>query len=91
MAWLLIALSPRPWGWTGPHLQWGVMTVFLSRFGEVILLQVCGTAEGILGELTREITPGQNAFGKTYEEWAKMPSGGHEIDSAASPMSGRGR
>jgi hypothetical protein len=51
------------------------MTVFLSKRDGAILLQVRAEGPGLLGDLVRELRPGDSAFGKSYEEWDQETPG----------------
>jgi hypothetical protein len=52
------------------------MTVFVSRHGDVIEIKA---GDGIIGDMTHRVRPGQNAMGKTYEEWSKLSPGEHNL------------
>jgi len=38
---------------------------------------------GIIGDLFRDIGPGESAFGRSYDEWAALPAGAFKIDGGA--------
>jgi hypothetical protein len=55
------------------------MTVFVSRHGDVIEIKARAIGDGIIGDMTHRVRPGQTAMGKTYEEWSKLSPGEHNL------------
>ncbi len=46
------------------------MTIFITKLDDLIILQVRAEGPGgMVGDIVREIGPGEKEFGKTYEEW----------------------
>jgi hypothetical protein len=62
------------------------MTIYMSKIEGRIYFAGRPGGEGLIGDLFRDIGPGEVAFGKSYDEWAALPEGAHEIDSIATAM-----
>jgi hypothetical protein len=65
------------------------VTVYLTKSPGVITLQARAEGQGAIGDLARDLRPGESAFGKTYEQWAKLPEGAHETDGHSRHPRGR--
>jgi len=61
------------------------LPVYLHRDGDSVIIRVRAESEDgdIIGDLTVEVRPGQDAMGKTYDEWAALPDGSIEIEIPA--------
>jgi hypothetical protein len=55
------------------------MTVYVSRLDHRIVLQIRADGPDAIGDLTHFLKRGESAWGKTYEDWAKLPDGPVEI------------
>jgi hypothetical protein len=56
------------------------MTVYLTKASTLIVLQARAESPDALGDLVIELRPGDEALGKTYDEWRALPDGPHQID-----------
>jgi hypothetical protein len=56
------------------------MTVFVSMYDGGI--QIMARAEGpdAIGDLVRDIGPGESFLGLTFDQWAALGNGQHDID-----------
>jgi hypothetical protein len=52
------------------------MNITVSRFGDMIRIEQAPTA---LRCIARVIRPGESTLGKSYAEWALLPSGEHKV------------
>lgn len=57
------------------------MKVFVSKSIHRIRFLARGESQEVIGDLTQEIGPGQSAFGRSYDEWSKLPAGEHDVQS----------
>jgi hypothetical protein len=54
-----------------------IMDIIVSRLGDLIRIEQIATA---FRGITRIIRPGESTLGKSYAEWAILPSGEHNVD-----------
>lgn len=56
-----------------------IVTVHLRKSDGLISLRVRAEGEGALGDAQFDVRPGESMFGKSYDEWAALPDGPHEV------------
>jgi hypothetical protein len=62
------------------------MTVLLVKpRNRVVLLSLKDSGSQTRTALIQELSPGWRLFGRTYEEWAAMPTGTHEVPAGYDP------
>ena len=57
------------------------MTVYVvHNYGRIYVAVRAVSEDGMVtGRCLDEVEPGAKLYGKTYEEWAEVPNGAHEI------------
>lgn len=55
------------------------MTVYLTKPKGRIVLMARAEGDGAIGDLEIEVKPGESAFGRSRDEWAKLPEGPYEV------------
>jgi len=57
----------------------GTMTVYLTTAPGLIQLMARAESSGMIGDLVRDVRPGESAFGIDFETWAELGPGAYEM------------
>jgi len=55
------------------------MTVFVAKGDRIVIVQARAESDGIIGDATWTVKPGEYLMGHPYEWWAALPIGRNEI------------